>query len=625
MKKIVIVFFVLVTVVALALVWSTLTQPAPRAADLLPDSTLVFLDIPNYSASANNFTKTELYALWREPEVQAFLNKPLTALRESPSHPGTDSGTAALVDFALNTAQGEVFLALTQVTLFPSLNAGLVAGADTRRKKLEAIAGLYKLEASLKKANPTGNFETKTHLGVKYSVWQITPGLIICHAFFDTLVVFTLGEDTMRDMIASYTGQVPPGFKRLSASARFANVLQHASKDYEFLAYANAKQILALFGPLLAFSPQTSATFQKLEAIDASSCSMRFMDGGVEDIGFVSYSQNAPKPAPPTARKTLALTAPDTLVYIVGSANLASAYEEGMQALSQSGNTSIMQSVDQFQQALRTNDIHIREDILQHFGPETAIIATWRAETRLPDVALVAEITNEDTLRPALDNAMNALKLNALGNDEKAPWDETEIAGHKLRTARIGAGQLAPTYTTTGQFFILASTPDYARELVTRVTQSKPTLAANATYQQFIKRLPANGSSYSFADLRGLFEPLYAIAKSAAAQIGTNEFVDLDKLPQTATISRHLFPFVSATVSEPRQVSSTSFSPLGRSTAIIVGGGAAVWAAIEFGPQLAQMSGQYAMPALPKTSSGTAAPSAPGGNQTAPSQTPATP
>ena len=625
MKKIAIVFLLLVTIVALALVWSTFTKPAPHAADLLPESTLVFLDIPNYSAAKDNFFKTELYALWREPEVQAFLNKPLAALRESPSHPGQDSGTAALVDFALNTAQGEVFLGLTHVTIFPSFNAGLVVGADVGHDKLQAIAGLYKLGGSLRKANPNGDFKDKSYLGVKYTVWQITPDLPICHAFFDSLVVFTLGEDTMRDMIASYTGQVPSTFKRLSTSPRFVNVQHHASKNYEFLAYANVKQVLGLFGPLLALSPQTSGTFQKLEGMDALACSMKFIDRGVEDVGFISYSRNAPKPTPPTARKTLALTAPDTLVYSVGSADLANFYEEGMQALSQSGNTSIMQSVGQFQQALRINNIHMREDILQHFGPEIAVIATWRDGTRSPDVAFVAEIANEDTLRPSLDNAMNALKQSALGDDGKAPWDESEIAGLRLRTVRIGAGLLAPTYTTTRQFFILANTPDYARELVVQVTQSKPTLASNTTYQQFMKRMPANASSYGYADLRGLFEPLYAIAKSASSQIGSNEFVDLDKLPQTATISKHLFPFVSATVSEPGRASSTSFSPVGKSMAFMVGIGGGIWAATEFGPQLAHASGQYTMPAVPRKSSSTTAPSAPGGNQTAPSQTPATP
>jgi hypothetical protein len=623
MKKIVIVFVLLVTVVAVALVYTTLNRPVPHAADLLPESTLVFLDIPDFSRSRDDFSRTELYALWQEPEVQAFLKKPLAALRESPSHPGTDSGNAAILDFALNTAQGEVFLGLTHVTILPALNVGLVVGADTGHKKFQAITGLYKLEGSLKKANPSGDFEDKSYLGIKYTLWQITPDLPICHAFFNSLVVFTLGEDTMRDLIASYTGQVPPNFRRLATSARFTTTRQHAAKNYHFLAYANVEQVLGLFGPLLAFSPQTSGVFQKLDGMDASAFSMTFVDRGVQDVGFLSYSRNAPKPPPPTLRKTLALTSPETLVYSVGSANLATIYEEVMQSLSQSGNASIMSSVGQFQQALRSHGIHMREDILQNFGPETAVIATWRAGARSPDVAFVAEIANEDKLRPALDNAMNALKQNALGDDQKAPWDETESAGQALRTVRVGAGLLAPTYTTTSQFFILANTPDYARELLAQAKQAKPTLATSAAYQESIQRVPANGSSYGYVDLSGLFEPLYAITKSAVSQIGNNEYVDMDRLPQAETISKHLFPFVSATVSAPGQVTATSFSPMGKSMVMIAGVGAGIWAATEFGPQL--QNAVATTPGAPRKSSGTAVPSAPPGNQTAPSQTLAAP
>jgi hypothetical protein len=265
----------------------------------------------------------------------------------------------------------------------------------------------------------------------------------------------------------------------------------------------------------------------------------------------------------------------------------------------------------------------MREDILQQFGPETAFIASWRTGARSPDVALVAEITNEDKLRPALDNAMNALKQSALGDDEKAPWDETTSAGATLRTVRIGAGLLAPTYTTTSQFFILANTPDYARELVTHTKGSNATLVASAAYQESIKRVPAHGSTYGYVDLRGLFEPVYAIAKSAAAQIGDNEYVEMNKLPQTETISRHLFPFVSTTVSEPGQAISTSFSPVGKSMVTIAGVGAGIWAATEFGPQL--QNAIATTPTWSRKSSGTASPSAPPGNQTAPSQTPSSP
>jgi hypothetical protein len=620
MKKAVAVFLLLTAFVGAALIYLKLNRPVPSAADLLPDSTLLFVDIPDFSKSRAEFAKTELYALQQEPEVQAFLEKPLAALREVSSQAGAPRDAGSIGNFILDGMQGEVFLAVTHVAIFP-FDMGLILGMDVRHKRIEATAGLYKLESALKQTYPHGSFQDKTYLGVKYSVWETQPGFPVCHAFFSSLAVFTLGEDTMRDAIACYMGQAPPNFKRLSNSAKFQNVRQHASKNHEFLAYLNVEEMLSLVGPLLALTPQTSGLYQKLGRIKTSAFSMTFVDRGVEDVGFVTYSGGVQKPTPPTQRKTLALTSPDTLLYSVGSADLAAAYEQGMQSLSQSGVAAPMLAVGQFQQALRSRGLHLREEVLQRLGPELAIMANWRTGARVPDLAIVSEITAPDKLRPALDGAMNALKESVLGGDDKLPWDETEGASSKLRTVRIGDGRLAPTYATTDRFFILATTPDYARELLAQAKESKPTLATSTLYRQSMKRLPGNGSSYGYADLRGLFGPLYGLAKSGLSQIGSNEFMDPGKLPPAETIARHLFPFVSATVSGPQQVTSISFSPFSKSMVVIAGAGGAIWAANTFGPQL----NQAAMPTVPRKSSGTGAPSAPRENRTATSQTPATP
>jgi len=620
MKKVIVVFLLFTAVIGATLIYLTLTKPVPRAVDLLPESTLVFLDIPNFSKAHADFATTELYALWHEPEVQAFVKKPLKAIREASSNAGAPSDAGSVAHLILDSLQGEVFLALTHVTILPSFSPGLILGANVGHKRIQTTAGLYQLERRLKQTYPNGIFQDKKYLGVKYAVWETQPGYLLCHASFSSLIVFTFGEDTMRDAIACYTGQTPPDFKRLGASAQFLTVGQHASKNHEFLAYLNVNEVLNLVGPLMALSPQTSGFYQKLQRVQAAAASMTFVDGGVEDVGFVTYSSSAPKPTPQTQRKTLSLTSPDTLLYSVGSADLSSIYEEGMQSLSQSGSAPVMLAVGQFEQTLRTRNIRVR-DVLQQLGPEFAIIGNWRSGARTPDFAVVSELANANTLRPAIDDVMNALKQSALGNDDTAPWDETEAAGQKLRTVHIGANLLAPTYTVTDQFFILASTPDYARELLTQAKESKPTLATSTTYQQSIKRLPASGSSYGYADLRGFFEPLYGLAKSGLSEIGSNDYVDVAKLPQSETIAKHLFPFASVTVSEPQQVTSTSFSPVGKSMAAVIGIGGAIWVANEFGPQIMQAT----MSALPKGSSSTAAPWAPPGNQTAPSQTPATP
>ena len=430
MKKAVVAFLLLSAVVGAALICLKLSRPAPRAMDLLPESTLVFIDIPDFSKSRADFAKTELYALAQEPEVQAFLEKPLAALHEASSLAGTPRDAESIGNFILNGMQGEVFLALTHVTIVP-FDVGLILGMDVRHKRIEATAGIYRLESALKQTYPHGNFQEKNYLGVKYSVWETQPGFLVCHAFFDSLAVFTLGEDTMRDTIACYTGQAPPDFKRLATSAKFQNVRQHASKNHEFLAYLNVEEMLNLVGPLLALAPQTSGMYQKFERIQTSAYSMTFVDRGVEDVGFLAYS-GGPQPAPsPTQRKTLALTSPDTLLYSVGSADLTAIYEQGMQTLSQSGVASVMLAVEQFQQAQRSRGLHIREEILLRLGPELGIIANWRAGALVPDCAVVSEVTDPDKLRPALDGAMNALKESALGGDDQFPWDETESAGQK--------------------------------------------------------------------------------------------------------------------------------------------------------------------------------------------------
>ena len=434
---------------------------------------------------------------------------------------------------------------------------------------------------------------------MKYSLWETEPGFQVCHAFFNSLVVFTLGEDAMRDMIASWAGQVPRDFERLADSAKFKNIQQHASKNHEFLAYFNVEEMLNLVGPLLALSPQTAGMYQKFSRIQAAAYSLTFEDRGIKDVGFVAYSSSVPKPTPPTQRKTLALTTPDTLVYSVGSADLAATYDEVMQSLSQSGSANLMLTAGQFVignilQDEKFPGIHIAfgNPYDEHTG------APWRSGTRIPKIAIVSEITDADKLRPALDSAMDALKESCVGTNDAVPWDETESAGQKLRSLHIGTQFFAPTYALTDHFFILASSADYARELVAQAKEPKPTLATSEVYQQAMKRLPANGSSYQYVGLRELFTSVYGLTRTVMERTGGSQFVDLNKLPQPETIGKHLFPLVSATVSEPQQSTSTSFSPLGKSLAVVVGICGAVWAVNTFGPQLQQS----AIPAWPKKS-----------------------
>src|ERR1700687_210340 len=122
MKRIVIFLLIFVAVVAAALIYLNLSKPAPRAAVLLPESTLLFLDIPNFSQTHADFQNTAVYALLQEPDVQSFLDEPRRALTSSLGSARPLVGRGGINPIILNAVQGEVFLAVTSI---PNSQSGI--------------------------------------------------------------------------------------------------------------------------------------------------------------------------------------------------------------------------------------------------------------------------------------------------------------------------------------------------------------------------------------------------------------------------------------------------------------------------------------------------------------------
>jgi hypothetical protein len=619
MRRIVLGALILIAVLAAALVCFNYSKRAPKAATLLPDSTLLFLEMPDFSRSRAEFQHTALHALCQEPEVQAFLEEPRRALGQLLGNTKGTQGESGVSESILDAIQGEAFVALTRISVIPTAQAGVVFGIDVKGKQLKAEAALAYYEHELKTRNPDAKFVSKKYLGISYAVWELRPNQLVCQAFLNSMVVFTLGEDEMRDVITRFTGQAPPDAPSLAASDKYQNVLRHLPPAREFVTYLNVGQVMSLVGPFLALVPQTAGAFQKLSRIQATASSFAFTDKQIQDVGFTVYSSES-KPPPVTQRKTLALTTPQTSVYAVESSDLGTLYQEIMDSIAQSGNATLISGAAQFDQRLRSGGLHIREDLLSFLGPETAAVLTWRDGATIPDAALVVEIRDATQTRPRLDLALSALKEIALGSNERFPSEEMQYLGETLHTVRVGSSLIAPTYVTTETFFILALTPDYARELLGQLKQSKPTLASNPAYQQAMKQLPGSACSYSYCDLPAVFRPLYSRLRSNLSSNDSAPFIEFNKLPQPETIARHLSPFVSATVTEPKSETTTSYSPLGKplTFVLVAAGGFAVAQ-----PYLAQYLPVISQGA-PTTSSSTGARPRPRGNRTATSQTPPT-
>src|SRR6266403_853693 len=78
--------FVVVGVVVVLLILFAFRRhagaPRSAAAGLLPSDTALFFQIPDMEKNREDWHRTELYALYREPAVQTFLQKPKAQLQE---------------------------------------------------------------------------------------------------------------------------------------------------------------------------------------------------------------------------------------------------------------------------------------------------------------------------------------------------------------------------------------------------------------------------------------------------------------------------------------------------------------------------------------------------------------
>lgn len=592
MKRFVVIALLLV--LAGAVLWWRLNEspPPPKGAELLPDSTVLLVTVPDFSRLREDFPKTEAYALWREPEVQRFAQELNRAFAEWLGAPKGSRRPPSLVAPLFEPARGEVFFAVTDAAFQPRPGFRLVLGMDVGGNRLGTWCALRYREFRIRSWNRTARFYTKRHAAQRYRVWELNPQWRIYHAFFHSLLVYTHDEQTLCAMLERFRGQTES--RPLADSPTYRALRTQLRPDPEWMVYVNPQQLRPLW-------PCGDA---KPTAMDTT-----FVGTQMRDLQCTLANGS---PTATLRRDTLRFTSPQTSFYHLAAIDWGNAYQQFAETLAASGNRVALARLAQFEQMLRRNDIRPTEDVFRRLGPETALLAEWREGARLPDAAVVIELQEVEPLRGRLGVAMTAAKQALTTGGAAIPWDFTQFHDVMLRTWRLPTSVLAPTYFVAERFLVIASSPDYARELIGRLKEPGRTLADAADYREAMKRLPPDASGYTYCDLRAISRSLWPEMRRGL-EAGPNPLIRPEQVPATETVVRHLSPFVSATLVSPNGQKVVTISPLGKPATYLLGAVAAWWA---IHPHLG------AIPIAPTKFSNTASPLPPSENQTAGSQTP---
>jgi hypothetical protein len=602
LKRFLIIVLLLLLLAAGGLYFYAYRQPTPAADMLLPESTLLLLETPDFPRAHAAFRETAIYALWQEPSFQNCLAAPLRRIDEALGRPADAPGS--LSDTIFPFLRGETFIALTHFTGMDNLHAGLVLGADLKNKLLETKAALAYRELTIRTLSTNTVVTAKTHHGHKYKLWQLSPSFQACYTFFGSMFVITFDEEILRDIITRSTGKETEDFPSLAENPAYKATRNQWPTNRHTVIYCNAGQVLA---PLSALAQQRAGPLAAFRRIESTSTSMTFTSGLIHDLGFTVYNKPETN-LPQLTSQLVTFIAPQTSACIADTADCALLYRNILDLAGQFAQTPAGNAVLRFQKAINALGIEMDREILNSLGPEIALLSTWREGTRYPDVALVLQCKDRPTFLDKLDIVFAALKDNALGTDEDYPWENTEYLGVRLRTARIGSSLAAPTYFLDGGHLVIAANPDYARELL---SQSRTPFSL----APLPLPLPAsNATELVYCDLRAVAPPLYDLWRSQL----TNTTFAVTNLPPSDILARHLGVYISETQTTPTNETTITYSPLGKPlTWMISLAGAYVWVKPWLDQHITIIN-----PAVPTTSSNTASPPLPPGNQKAESQTP---
>lgn len=210
-------FFTLFTLAALLTTpIAANNAPVQDPARLVPANTIFYVGTPSLQASADVGKASAMRKILDEPEVRAFLQKPVGAADKALQELIAQSGLPAEATPKISLAGmlggdgggvpiGQVFVALTHVSL-PAPGAdgegepdvGFVLGIEMKN---ESDLGVVKALWSLVEAPETAG----THAGRSYVIKKGEDGPPLALAFIDRLAVLSLSEKSLRAVLDNAT------------------------------------------------------------------------------------------------------------------------------------------------------------------------------------------------------------------------------------------------------------------------------------------------------------------------------------------------------------------------------------------------------------------------------------
>jgi len=215
----------------------------PKTARLIPPETVLLVDVDNFSRLKQQFEKTNLYKLYKDPAMAAFIGDTKTKCREKIRELDNEI-VRAIVDTDI-LPQGRVAVALVFGEQAKDTNEPIVLFITQWGQAIDKIKEA--VDKMVRKAVEEGSHrKTEDYRGV--SIETITPDLIrdenpsmLSYSLFDDCLIASTNLDVLKFVIAHIKGATSP---TLAGDADYTATVAAVGPYHDIDFYVNIKQII---------------------------------------------------------------------------------------------------------------------------------------------------------------------------------------------------------------------------------------------------------------------------------------------------------------------------------------------------------------------------------------------
>ena len=496
------------------LVAASWSWAAPAFEKALPEDTIAFVTARSMPAFQQHLKADPLYAIWQEPSVQKFLEKPAESLRQNMTEAEGKAGIK--FDEIWSLFHGQVALAVTtdandsdkpDVMLLVDIgNDGdramqlmaLVEAASNKGAEAPQRAAVEETYEGVKLIHVQPADDKAAQGGERHDTYGVAG---------DVLILCDSDEAAKRTV--SFL-KAPPE-KSLATTAAYQAVLEKLSPEADVIAFGNIAQVIALTEKHAA-APNGGQGPQLPQMLDAFGLTglggvglsvtfgpdFRTVRAFAQTVGERKGILKILTPAPGELHSG-AEAAADAVTFMSVRFDPAGIFEQVQKILSVASPQALAVLNAETGAMSKTlgQPFDLRNNVLSIFGPRLAAYSRYEQPAEADakqQVIFMMDIVNKAAFTGMWD------KLNKVAPQLFAQVQPREYLGQQMYVVAPPGqpqpppeGQATPAFVVTDREFIYSSSVEALQAHLRRMNAGGPTLADQPTFQEALKTIPTEG------------------------------------------------------------------------------------------------------------------------------------